>query len=83
LCRVYNVSALAAKRGSAVLHSWQAHRGPVYQLSFATLGGATVLLTCGDDGCVRGWALDWATLQDGTISSQAKVCVRAFVFAYS
>jgi len=69
--RVYNVSALAAKSGSAVLHSWQAHRGPVYQLSFATLGGATVLLTCGDDGCVRGWALDWATFQDGTISSQA------------
>ncbi|KAK8921659.1 WD repeat-containing protein DWA1 [Platanthera zijinensis] len=39
----------------APLYSIQAHKGPSYDLKFYGDNEDPLLLSCGDDGCIRGW----------------------------
>jgi len=72
--RLYSVTALTRARSSKStpphLLSISAHKGPAYGLTFATLPGADqpLLLSCGDDGAVRGWR--WDHLQAAAGSSE-------------
>lgn len=70
-CRRASHLWLGSRRATAHCAQWRAHEGGVYALAIAGAGsGSPVLLSCGDDGALKGWSV--AAIAEATAQQQRR-----------